>query len=550
MEDDLFSPNRIRHSQFTRLDTMAEIEVNFLRFSRKREMKSYSVDTETIDLSGMEIFEIDLSQLMQLHNLKNLSLRDNRLESVDFSDFLPHAIESLDLSGNKIHHIHPSFLKQSREIRTINLQGNQLKSAPFDFLHRCTELENIDISNNHIHVIDLKNLATCSKLIELNLSNNELNSIDFTPLTDAHHLEKIDVSHNWIREINTVPLSNKLSFKEFSLNENPVKDLDIGFAESCPSLEILQAGWTRINTLDLTPLSNCTNLRVLGFPLNKDAEIDLFPLVNCKELESITISGIENNSVDLWPLFDLPKLRELTISPRLAIVSFPFSSLVWPEGLESFRSRKAISVNIESLRAKPFGVSKESYYRLYSKLTPLACYNLRTAFIELVKLEHLRGFDGDLKQFIDAIDDLATYEEATLQLSTMLSEALIDQVRSGGSTHFIDLDLIRSHPVLAVVASTVIESRKKEMDRVALVEQNGIYDTSSLWYTVYGAEVLGALKIGLSATRDEVERIQRQLKKVGIDILHEVDTCSTWDAPHLSPELRAYLRFLALRVSH
>ncbi|MFW9932367.1 MAG: hypothetical protein ACFFDR_06895, partial [Candidatus Thorarchaeota archaeon] len=65
---------------------MNSIDIDFFRFTRKKETASYPVDTETVDLSGLNIFEIDLSQIGELDNLRTLKLSQNRLESIDISD--------------------------------------------------------------------------------------------------------------------------------------------------------------------------------------------------------------------------------------------------------------------------------------------------------------------------------------------------------------------------------------------------------------------------------------------------------------------------------
>ncbi|MBN2230187.1 MAG: hypothetical protein JW779_11425, partial [Candidatus Thorarchaeota archaeon] len=385
---------------------------------------------------------------------------------------------------------------------------------------------------------------------ELDLSNNHLEGdIDLSPLSASTFLESIDLSHNWIRSLDTTPLKGKPSLRTFIVNQNPLISLDTEFIHSSKGIETFLVDWTQVTTLDLSPLAACKDLKSLGVPQDKIPELDLYPLMDCQLLESLTVSGINSSYIDLWPLFGLPRLSDLTISSRIQFGRFPLSSIYWPLGLESIRHRKSSSFLREDMHQEGFGIVRDRFQSLYEQLNPLARYHLRVAFIEFFDLGHFQGFDGDLLEIIHSIDDSMTFEEAHLFLNDVISRSMINQVKGGGSTHFIDLNQAHSRPVFAVIASEIVESRRREMNCVSLIKSDEGFDLTELWYTVYGQEVLSALGIGSSTDDAGILRIRHELKKVGIESFGNPDDCDELSPKRLSDELRAYLRFLAIRTS-
>ncbi|MFW9918788.1 MAG: leucine-rich repeat domain-containing protein [Candidatus Thorarchaeota archaeon] len=528
---------------------MNSIDIDFFRFTRKKETASYPVDTETVDLSGLNIFEIDLSQIGELDNLRTLKLSQNRLERIDISDLsILKNIQYLDISNNKLLHLDLSLLRFNETLRELRLNRNLLKGLKLGSIDRCSDLEVLDVSYNHIHSINLSSLTDCTMLRQLNLSNNQLDALDPTPLTNADALESFDISKNWIREIDTQPLKNKFVLKVFNVNENPLSSIDLSFLSTSPNLHSLLMDWTQVQELDLSYLRFCKELVSLGISQNKITNLDLYPLMKCEAIESINISGIDSNSLDIWPLFGLPHLVDLNMAPRNSFGVLPFSSLLWSQGLESVRNRVTTTNLQDLMEDKGFEYVRELYSDLNQKLNPLARYHLRVSFIEYFNLNHLAGFDGDPLEIARHIGDDASYDEARYLLSEELSTALVQQVRNGGSTHFIDLDLVRSMPVLAVLAPKTIELRRAEIECVHVIKNNGVYDTEALWFTVYGQEILSALGIGLVTDDNGLLKIRYHLRKVGIDSLKvDEENCPDWTASHLSDELRSYLRFLAIR---
>ncbi len=484
---------------------MPYIEIQILHSPRQKETLSFPIDNETLDLSGLDIIEVDLNEAARMPHLRTLNLSHNRLEGIELSEFI------------------------------CSPNGETLES--------------IDISHNHIHAVNLNPLRRCPGIRKVNLSDNQLEELDLSPLEQAHLIESIDVSHNWIRAVDTTPLSNKPQLRHVILNENPIASLDLTFLHTSPNLDTLLVDWTKIEMLDLSPFASTPNIRVLGISQNKVRDLDLYPLVKCERLEQVNISGIDSTTIDLWPLFGLPFLKEAHISPRISIDSFPFSSAVWPLGLESIRSRISTSAQREEWRAHEFGVVRARFREIHAKLNNLARYHLRISFLEIMKLEHLQGYDGSLLDHIDDIDAESSFEDARAVLMERLSDALVKQVKQGGSTHFIDLSLADRFPSIALLSPTIIEARRKELECAHIVKKDEYYDTTLLWYTVYGCEVLNALGIGLSTDLNGLERIELELKRTGIDALNIRDYGSDWKPPHLSEEMQAYLRFLAVRCS-
>ncbi|MDF1539629.1 MAG: leucine-rich repeat domain-containing protein [Candidatus Thorarchaeota archaeon] len=530
---------------------MVDSVIEFLRHSRKKERVSYRHDTKEINLSGMSIFEVDLTEAGALSELRTLDVSENRLEHVEL-DFLSDCsdLRTINLGDNRIQKLDIPSLRNLSHLEELLLSNNLIKHGNFDGLAGCNHLEVLNLSNNHMHEIDLSFLSTCPSLTTLNLQNNQLASIDMNDLENCRMIQNLDLSHNWIREIDLGPFSDNKNLKHIDLSQNPLSRIDLAPLTNCHALENLILDWTQIMELDIYPLSKCHNLRKLGISHNRVEIIDLYPLIACSKLESLDISGINAMDIDLWPLFSLPHLNEVEVSRRtnLEIRGAPIS-ISWLKGLDGLQERVSF-VDVKAILAK-VGLSGFIKYAstLERKAGPLGRFYLRMFILESFGFPHFIGFDGDVIQLLESIEDTGDFQLIQSKLRTNLLFELDNQLANGGSTHFLDLDKSRTIPELAVLAPRVLDLRKQEVESILLNSREGRIDLTPLWETSYGFEMLSALCLGLSTDEKGLDTIRRELSKLGIQL--DTVTASevhTWESK-LSEGLRQFIFMRALQCS-
>ncbi|MHA2424525.1 MAG: leucine-rich repeat domain-containing protein [Candidatus Thorarchaeota archaeon] len=528
---------------------MNEVVIEYLRFSRKKERVRYGSDTTEISLAGMSIQEISFIEIGPLNDLRVLDLSDNKLETIEL-DFLREskALQEIDIKDNEILSLNTKPLESLKELRELQVSGNLMKDLDLSGLSGCKELKILNISNNHIHGIDLDPLCSCSGLVELNVQGNQLEAIDLTPLESSSELQILNLSHNWIREIDLGPLSGKNSIQSINMSENPVSQIDLSPLEECTSLETLILDWTQIASLDLGPLSSCVNLRRLGIAHNKITELNLWPLAETLNLQSLDISGNMNLEFTFWPLFSLPHLEELRISSSPEpLILHPPDSVVWPNGLEQYR--KSIESQNFNYQISEFGINvfRDRIAEMVFQLGPLGRFFVRVAVLDSFDLANFIGYDCDITHLLENISNSNSIEVTRSELKSIVSKGLIEQVQSGGSTHLIDVDLAYGVPELAVIAPTVLELRKRELEKVILSHCDGTIDLKPLWFTSYGFEILSALCMGLSTNLQGIEQIRVELLDAGIELNIQEDSGQQDHLPNISEELQAYIIMYALQ---
>jgi hypothetical protein len=418
-------------------------------------------------------------------------------------------------------------------------------TEPTDHSTRRLKVESVDVSHNHIHTIDLQYLSFCPSLRELNLSNNQFDSINLDPLMNSSYLEKLDLSNNWIREMDLAPISNSSRLIYIDVSENPVSRCDLGFLASCPRVEEVSLGWTQLDAVDLSPLANCRMLKRLSLSNDQVERLDLKPLSYCVNLESLDLTGATFSADEVWHLFGLSSLRELTVSPRIGIEIFVPRLLKWPNGLHQNRERFVRKDAKSLLHRLGFSAFQQEIQGIYLGLSPLSQFYFRTGLLDSLGLGHLHGFDGNLLSVLETIDPSSSDEEVIDSLRSNLITAIASQIEDGGSTHFVDIQLAHSVPEFAKITPAILSSRRREVECISVAHIEEAFDTTSLWLTSYGHDMLEALKIGRRTDAQGIRMIRKQLKQVGIGLMTQEGDCGDQPCPQLSKGLEQYLLFLA-----
>ncbi|KAM4677807.1 volume-regulated anion channel subunit LRRC8D-like isoform 2-T2 [Discoglossus pictus] len=127
----------------------------------------------TLRLSHNAIYQLSPS-IELLYNLEELSMSQNRVETLPLSLFSLVKLRHFDISYNSIRVIPPEIGHLTR-LELLALTGNQISSLPRE-LFRCTRLKSLHVGSNKLTTLPSE-IGHLSLLSSLELTGNNLNSL-------------------------------------------------------------------------------------------------------------------------------------------------------------------------------------------------------------------------------------------------------------------------------------------------------------------------------------------------------------------------------------
>jgi hypothetical protein len=157
-------------------------------------------------------------------------------------------------------------------------------------------------------------------------------------------------------------------------------------------------------------------------------------------------------------------------------------------------------------------------------------------------LAELAAYDDNPYLLLSKISHSMDFEETRKEVQLRLIDLLKKQIKSGGSTHYLDVDEL-SNTAGAILIPDIIKNRKEEMKRTTIERYKGSIDARIFYFTSYGRRLLKEMgfsptaKHGITATK-MVEIMQEAgFKKEIVDVQDTSD--NQWN--HLSVGLIDYL---------
>uniref|UniRef100_A0A3P8RG83 PDZ domain-containing protein n=1 Tax=Astatotilapia calliptera TaxID=8154 RepID=A0A3P8RG83_ASTCA len=223
---------------------------------------------ERLDLGSNEFSEVP-EVLEQIHNLKELWLDNNSLQTI------------------------PGSIGKLRQLRYLDLAKNRIETLDAD-ISGCEALEDLLLSSNMLqHLPD--SIGMLKKLTTLKVDDNQLTSLPNT-IGSLSLLEELDCSCN---ELESLPptIGYLHSLRTFAADENFLSELprEIG---NCKNVTVMSL---RSNKLEFLPdeIGQMTKLRVLNLSDNRLKNLP-FTFTKLKDLAALWLS--DNQSKALIPL--------------------------------------------------------------------------------------------------------------------------------------------------------------------------------------------------------------------------------------------------------
>uniref|UniRef100_A0A669D7S7 Leucine rich repeat containing 7 n=1 Tax=Oreochromis niloticus TaxID=8128 RepID=A0A669D7S7_ORENI len=245
------------------------LPANFGRLSKLRILELRENHLKTMPKMSVFLFTCQPEVLEQIHNLKELWLDNNSLQTI------------------------PGSIGKLRQLRYLDLAKNRIETLDAD-ISGCEALEDLLLSSNMLqHLPD--SIGMLKKLTTLKVDDNQLTSLPNT-IGSLSLLEELDCSCN---ELESLPptIGYLHSLRTFAADENFLSELprEIG---NCKNVTVMSL---RSNKLEFLPdeIGQMTKLRVLNLSDNRLKNLP-FTFTKLKDLAALWLS--DNQSKALIPL--------------------------------------------------------------------------------------------------------------------------------------------------------------------------------------------------------------------------------------------------------
>ena len=284
----------------------------------------------TFTCDGVDLSTANLSQLMQLTNLRTLDLSHTKLTEISGLAGLTR-LTSLNLQFNAITSI--SALSDMTQLQYLNLGFNEI--TDISALVSLNSLQELYLDANTISTIST--LSGKTTLTKLYLDDNQLSSINaLSGLTNLTHL---GLGYNQLGSVNALSGLSKLQVLVLDAN-------NLSNISSLARLTALQRLYLRGNLLtDVTSLSGLTGLQILELGFNQLA--NAAPL---SQLTNLTQLGLDFNAfTNVSALSGMTQLKSLDLEHNLLVTTNGIPNLSALNGLLRLGNNLLLDEDISSL---------------------------------------------------------------------------------------------------------------------------------------------------------------------------------------------------------
>ncbi|XP_011050527.1 PREDICTED: toll-like receptor 13 [Acromyrmex echinatior] len=163
--------------------------------------------------------------MADLKNLHYLSVSRNEINTIESDAFQNNnELLFLNLSSNRIRHLHPKTFADLQYLKTLDLSNNQLEVLQISINE--TEISTLYINNNNIKNITSDTFMQMPKLMKLLMGKNKIDKIDVNTFAHLTILEELDLSSNMLSSLPEGWTESLVSLKYLNLSDNKFTSLE------------------------------------------------------------------------------------------------------------------------------------------------------------------------------------------------------------------------------------------------------------------------------------------------------------------------------------
>ncbi|XP_057658576.1 phospholipase A2 inhibitor-like [Diorhabda carinulata] len=188
-------------------------------------------DLDELVIEFCNVEDIRPGAISNADSLRKLSLKGNKIKSIEKGVFNSLGISTLDLSLNEISYIHPQALNNLPELLNINLADNLIQKWNPEWLDNTPILTRISIQNNSIdelpansfkHMTGEKKFGKLDLTINLVFSHNKIHKIDPQAFSGLKKINNLWLDNNVLEDFDE-NLLNGIQVEDLRLNKNNIE---------------------------------------------------------------------------------------------------------------------------------------------------------------------------------------------------------------------------------------------------------------------------------------------------------------------------------------
>lgn len=253
------------------------------------------LDTLILDsnkLTNINDCLLNISRLLQLHlnhNYLGSSLSNKTFEHLKSLSFL-------ELDHNQILNFDFGCVKDLMSLSGLSLAENNITFL--DFSNVNLNIQHLNLSHNNVEGIS--NISSLKNLESVDMSYNNLDRITYEMFEGMQYLKHLYMEHNCIKELQRGCFRDLGQLMELDLGYNKLKSILTGVLNGMHSLTNLALSHNNLNDLDEDIFHSTKNLRNLDFSFNNFTDINVRTILSHNLwLREINVNGNHWSCKDL-----------------------------------------------------------------------------------------------------------------------------------------------------------------------------------------------------------------------------------------------------------
>ncbi|CAH1996728.1 unnamed protein product [Acanthoscelides obtectus] len=244
--------------------------------------------------------------------LRVLDLSSNKILHIHFSFEFYENLVSLNLSDNRIKTLGNSNFNSQKNLTYLDVSNNQIENITKDSLKGLKVLTHLDVSNNTLQDINSMAFRDLHSLAVLKLNSNKLVHLEEQMFKNNRELRKLYLSDNQFLRIPTVALTDALHLHFLTMSRNLLLSIEANEMPNLPELHTLHMDSNIISEIHPDGLSG---LPVLGYLDICDNNLTSLPTESLAKLSSLNMLKLSGNFIESIPpvafkgLFHLKTLK-------------------------------------------------------------------------------------------------------------------------------------------------------------------------------------------------------------------------------------------------
>ncbi|KAJ8918711.1 hypothetical protein NQ315_015031 [Exocentrus adspersus] len=258
--------------------------------------------------ASLEIVPIQLNP--ELHEL---DLSNNKIVHIHFSFPFYEKLVNLNLSHNRIKTLGNANFNSQTNLTRLDLSSNQIENLTKDSLKGLKALTHLDLSNNSLEEINSASFRELHSLSVLKLCGNRLVHLEGGLFRTSKHLKELHLNDNQFLDVPTAALSDTIHLKYLYLSRNLILSIEDGDWPHLPELHTLFLDSNVLTDIHPDGLSTLVALDHLDLSDNNLTAMPTMPLAKLSSLTNLKLSGNFISSIPPVAFRGLFHLRILKI---------------------------------------------------------------------------------------------------------------------------------------------------------------------------------------------------------------------------------------------